>query len=122
MPRTKKTGDVKIVTPTKKTAKRVASKKNAGNASCGGEYITASGEQCFWVNNGPVLADIHDLLRALDEMTDTQFKHHTSGGKNDFALWVRDVLCHGACAERLANAKTRAAAKKALASCYSTCC
>lgn len=122
MPRTKKTGDAKIGTPAKKRAKRVAPKKSAGTVSCCGEYIAASGEQCFWVNNGPVLADIRDLFHALDEMTDAQFKHHISGGKNDFALWVRDVLCHGACAERLEGAKTRAAAQKALSSCYSTCC
>ncbi len=122
MPRTKKTGDVKVVAPAKKRAKQSASKKSSGEASCCRECIAASGEQCFWVNNGPVLADMRDLFRALDDMTDAQFKHHVSGGKNDFALWVRDVLCHGACADRLVNAKTRTAAKKALASCYTTCC
>lgn len=82
---------------------------------------TAEGEKCFWVNNGPILADINDLFRALDDMTDAQFAHHVMKGKNDFSLWVRDVLGHAACAKRLINAKTRASARKAIAECCTTC-
>lgn len=123
MPRTTKTG-VLNSTPLKKT-NRGRSVKGVSSVTeknrCGSARAVASDEQCFWVNNGPILRDINDLFRALDAMTDAQFKHHVSRGKNDFALWVEHVLAHGACAKRLAQAKTRVAAKKALASCCASC-
>ena len=49
-------------------------------------------EQCFWVNNGPVLKNLDELSKALAEMNKDSFKHHVNKEKNDFSSWVKDIL------------------------------
>lgn len=66
-------------------------------------------EQCFWVNHGPVLKNLRDLERALksSEISEEQFRYHVAKGKNDFSLWIKDVLDDETCARALARVKTR---------------
>ena len=52
----------------------------------------ASPEQCFWVNNGPVIKNLSEMADSLACMNDDIFKHHVNKEKNDFGNWVRDVL------------------------------
>ncbi len=102
---------------TAKVAKKKSPiKKNAGARSKVGKPAVrvARGMECFWVNNGPVLADIFELERALEQMTDEQFKHHVNGDRNDFALWVEQILLDQPRARALARAKTRTAARRAI--------
>lgn len=48
--------------------------------------------QCFWVNNGPIIHNLHEMSDTLNYMKDEVFKHHVNEEKNDIANWVRDVL------------------------------
>ena len=52
----------------------------------------ASPEQCFWVNNGPVIRNLNEMADALACMQDEIFRYHVNEEKNDFGNWVRDVL------------------------------
>ena len=52
----------------------------------------ASPEQCFWVNNGPILKNLNDLSETLPAMNDETFHHHVSNEKNDFSSWINDVI------------------------------
>jgi len=70
----------------------------------------AKPENCFWVNNGPVLKNLEELKEALVTMTDEQFRYHVNERKNDFAKWVREVLAEKEIARRLARIKTRKSA------------
>lgn len=49
-------------------------------------------EQCFWVNNGPILRNIEELSNTLPEMSSDVFGHHVGADKNDFGNWIRDVI------------------------------
>lgn len=49
-------------------------------------------EQCFWVNNGPILKNLEELANALPEMNEDTFKHHVNSEKNDFSSWINDVV------------------------------
>jgi len=75
----------------------------------------AHSSQCFWVNNGPICRNIKELRDALSTMSDEQFDYHTKRDGNDFVRWIRDVLGMKECAGKVARAKTRAGALRALA-------
>lgn len=64
-------------------------------------------EQCFWVNNGPILRNIHEIYDAIAYMKDETLRHHINDEKNDFSNWVRDVLKDGELADSLSRAKSR---------------
>ncbi len=66
-------------------------------------------EQCFWVNNGPVLKNLDELYKALSEMGKDAFKHHVNREKNDFSSWVRDILGDQKLAEGIAKAASKSA-------------
>lgn len=67
----------------------------------------ASPEQCFWVNNGPVLKNLDELCNALPNMKKEAFKHHVNNEKNDFSIWVRDILKDTKLAEDIAKIKSK---------------
>ena len=95
------TGSVAVAVPAPRAKRiRAAGKKE--------RHLTqASGEQCFWVNHGPVLANATDLYYALKDMSDEQFAYHTKRDGNDFAAWVRDVLDEKTLATKLARARSK---------------
>lgn len=105
--------------------KKSDSKRAAGSSAvhvpprkvCAPCIFQASEDKAFWVNNGPIISTLDGLRDALRAMSDEQFEYHTKRAGNDFARWVDEVLCHGACAEKLARVKTRTGAVKAIASC-----
>lgn len=68
----------------------------------------ASPEQCFWVNNGPIIKNLSEMANALACMKDEIFSHHVNKEKNDFGNWVRDVLKD----EELANNITSVRSKE----------
>lgn len=59
----------------------------------------AAPEQCFWVNNGPILKNLEELANAMPELSDETFQHHVNEEKNDFSKWINDVIGD----QRLAN-------------------
>lgn len=48
----------------------------------------------FWINNGTVIRNIHELANAIENMNEKTFLYHVNDDnkKNDFALWIRSVL------------------------------
>lgn len=67
--------------------------------------VNAYNQECFFVHDGPVLGNLDDLLRSLRYMSVSQYEYHANGEKNDFALWVREVLRDDDCANALLKAK-----------------
>lgn len=69
-------------------------------------------EQCFWVNNGPILRNLEELAKTLPELSDDVFYHHVSNEKNDFSNWIRDVIGDQALASDLLSSKNKESALK----------
>ena len=67
----------------------------------------AAPEQCFWVNNGPILKNLEELANALPEMSDDTFMHHANNEKNDFSNWVKDIIGDQKLANELLSSRTR---------------
>ena len=64
-------------------------------------------EQCFWINNGPIIRNLQEMADALNYMEDQTFMHHINKDKNDFANWVRDVLKDEELAGKLVKIKSK---------------
>ena len=67
----------------------------------------ASPEQCFWVNNGPIIKNLSEMSDALGSMKDEIFRYHVNEEKNDFGNWVRDVLKDEELANDIARIKSK---------------
>ncbi|MDR3559452.1 MAG: hypothetical protein P4L62_01325 [Candidatus Pacebacteria bacterium] len=77
-------------------------------------FMEATDDMCFWVNNGPVLKNLHDLANALETMSDEQYDYHTLRDGNDFARWTEGVLGDKDLAKKIARAKNCSAAAAVL--------
>lgn len=78
-----------------------------------GRYLSdAPPEQCFWVNNGPILKNLEDLASALSEMKDETFKYHANKNKNDFSAWLVNVIGDKKLADGLMSSRSRESALK----------
>lgn len=93
----------------KKTSIQMPSRKNKGKESK--HMVNASEAQCFWVYNGPTLANLKDLSNALKKLSKDQFNYHANTTKNDFASWVEFVLMDPECAQGLKKCKNKASAQ-----------
>jgi hypothetical protein len=83
--------------------------------AAGAVLADAPPDKCFWVNCGPILRNLRELGDALaNGISEEQFAYHVVGDRNDFAVWVQDVLGDVACAEALRRARTRQAALRAV--------
>lgn len=69
-------------------------------------------EQCFWINNGPLLKNLEELANALVEISDEAYAYHVNKEKNDFSAWVKDVIGDKKLANELLSSKNRASALK----------
>ncbi|MBI2659453.1 hypothetical protein HYX05_05140 [Candidatus Woesearchaeota archaeon] len=72
----------------------------------------ASPEQCFWVNNGPILKNMEELANALPDMSNETFHHHVSSEKNDFSNWLKDIIGDNKLANDLLSSRSKEAAVK----------
>lgn len=72
----------------------------------------AAPEQCFWVNNGPILKNMEELANALPDMAEDAFRHHVNDEKNDFSSWIRDIIGDAKLANDLLSSKNRDSALK----------
>jgi len=111
----------------KKTAKKTVRKKPAAKkgttkkrvakqCSC---TLVCRPEECFWVNNGPVVDSIKNLKVAFKNMSKEQYEYHTTREGNDFARWIEDCFNDAPRASRVAKAKTPAGAARAVST---RCC
>ncbi|MBP9760155.1 MAG: hypothetical protein KBD24_02180 [Candidatus Pacebacteria bacterium] len=135
MPTTKKTVVPKVVVQKKVAPKMVAkvapvmkkaikktvgvTKKVAPKKMVCACTTCCTPEEAFWVNNGPIIESIVQLKQAFLSMSDEQYAYHTMREGNDFARWIRECLHDTERANRLAEAKTKSAAIRAL---NTACC
>lgn len=68
--------------------------------------VCAVGDQCFWANDGLVLATLADLRDAFASMSEETYSHHVTQERNDFADWVALVLLDAKCAQDLRRARS----------------
>lgn len=85
----------------------MATKEEARRYLC-----NTSPEQCFWVNNGPILKNLEELANALPEMSNETFHHHVNNEKNDFSNWIRDAIGDEKLANDLLSSKNKDSAFK----------
>ena len=74
-------------------------------------------EECFWVNNGPILSDLRELQEALISMNEKQFSHHVHGKYNDFADWVEKSLGDKACSQEMRKKRKKETMAKSVGDC-----
>lgn len=70
-------------------------------------FANAGHDRLFWTADGRALKNYFDLSRALEEMSDETYRHHTRIDKNDFSAWVSDIFGDQRLARRLATANSR---------------
>lgn len=69
----------------------------------------------FWCHDGREIKNLGQLRKALSDMSDETFGHHSDGGRNDFGRWIREVVGDQKLANDLGKAKTRLQASQAVA-------
>jgi hypothetical protein len=70
-------------------------------------YKNVSPEEYFYLHNGVVIKNLHELIDALEVMDEETFKHHVNDNRNDFSNWVKEVIKDINIAEKLNKAKTK---------------
>ena len=104
-PAAKKAAPKKVVVK-KTTPNKPAVKKSVATKGEKRELVTAVNNSCFWVVNGPVLANLYDLYDALrHSMLPEQYLYHAMGAQNDFAEWVEHTLGDVTCAKAIKKAE-----------------
>ena len=69
-------------------------------------------ENCFWVNNGPILKNLYELSDTLASLRDDLFSHHVNQDKNDFSSWIRDVIGDQKLANDIISSRNRESMSK----------
>lgn len=75
----------------------------------GAEYLlrNVEPERCFWVNNGQIISNLEGLEIAIKEMGKESFSYHVNKDKNDFSVWISDVIEDKTLAKDISKAKTK---------------
>ena len=57
-------------------------------------FAKVSDDKVFWMCRGDRIDNIRDMANAIESLSPTEFEHHVSleGKRNDFAVWIQDVL------------------------------
>ncbi len=61
----------------------------------------------FWLCTNENLRSIADVSKALEKASDDVFRYHVNRDKNDFEVWIRDVVKDKDLAREIARVKTR---------------
>ena len=61
----------------------------------------------FWLCTNENLRGLSDVSDALQNATDEVFRYHVNRDKNDFEVWIRDVIKDKDLAREIARVKTR---------------
>ena len=64
-------------------------------------------ENSFWINNGPIINNLKNLPKAIEQIDDTTFMHHVNIEKNDFSKWITDCIGDTKLAEDLRKIRTK---------------
>lgn len=99
---------------TKSAVKKTATRRKTQASTA---LPAAMAHEAFWVANGEILHTVADLAEVLRDLDESTFRHHVNHEKNDFAVWVEEVLGETACAADLHRAKTPRSARTAALKC-----
>ena len=61
----------------------------------------------FWLCTNESLRSINDVYEALERANDDVFRYHVNRDKNDFEVWIREVIKDKDLAREIARVKTR---------------
>jgi hypothetical protein len=64
-------------------------------------------DKVFWGQNGKVFRNLYELERGLNSMADEAYRYHVNVEKNDFSVWVRQVIGDESLADDLENTQNR---------------
>jgi hypothetical protein len=64
-------------------------------------------ENYFRVANGTIVKNLKELDMAIENMSDETFKCHVSEVRNDFSIWIREVIKDENLANELLQTKDR---------------
>jgi hypothetical protein len=68
------------------------------------KLVHAHPQHSFKLNNTSIeLHNLQELSDALDIMTDETFGHHVGETKNDFAVWLHDILGEEALSQKISG-------------------
>ena len=90
-----------------KKAKKAIKKSKAKPCAC-----DVQPEYAFWMCDGRILKNLCELNEALDQMNDDVFRYHVNTEKNDFAIWIKDVMKNEKLAAELFKTMDRAKTKE----------
>ncbi|MFH1647779.1 MAG: hypothetical protein ABID71_08875 [Chloroflexota bacterium] len=74
-----------------------------------------SDEKRFYCQDGRYLKSLKELQEALGQMFEETYHAHANESKNDFSVWVRDVLVDDKLASDLLKSISQALAARAVA-------
>lgn len=65
-------------------------------------------DKSFRCHSGEMLRNLKELSAALANMSQETYQHHVSKDRNDFSIWVRDVIGDVTLANQLQKATSQA--------------
>ncbi len=69
-------------------------------------------DRAFRLHMGTSIRSLKELAEALDLMADRSFAHHVTGARNDFGIWIKDVIGDDELARSVAKLQNREAILK----------
>lgn len=70
-------------------------------------YKEIQPNEYFYMNNGVILKNLHDLIDVLEVVDEDTYNFHVNNNKNDFAKWVSNVFKDGNLSNKLAQSKSK---------------
>ena len=64
-------------------------------------------EKSLWINNGPVVHNLYEFVGAIRSINDDTFRYHVNETKDDFGLWIKEVITDSNLAEEISKIKDK---------------
>ena len=82
-------------------------KKNISSRDAGRMLARVPANTSFWLCTNEYLRNLDELAKSLHEVNDEIFRYHVNRDKNDFEVWIRDVISDKELAREISRIKTR---------------
>jgi hypothetical protein len=64
-------------------------------------------ENRFFVNNGPAVKDLYELISVLRDIPKDQFEFHVNDDKNDFSEWIHHAIGDTTLADEIRDTRNK---------------